>query len=732
MKRKTYTNLLSALLLLVCSNLLINNAGAQTYCTPTFTNGCDGFNPWHNNSISLNTLSWTIGSTSCTTYDYTSMSTTLVAGTTYTMTVASGVYTGCTVWIDLNDNGSFEDPGENFYHSYVAGPGGYETYTFPITIPACSPAGTHRMRVLAGWGTDGYDVSTNGYGSCGTITYSYGNFDDFTLHVTPAACDTPVALTATTVTATTATFNWVAPPCVTSFEYVISTSSVTPTASASGTVVTDTNVTATGLTPGITYYMFVRSLCSVVDTSTWVDVAATTINPCGEPVTPTVTGATPTTASFSWSAPTLGTVGSYQYTINTTGVTPTSPGTTTTATSCTETGLAAGTTYYFFVRTICAMGDSSVWEEVTFTTPLPCDPPTGLYASPLAPTTATINWVTPGGAPVTGYQYVNSVTATPPTGAGIPISTLSVPLGGLTPATTYYFYIRTMCADGDSSAWVGFSYVTPEPCDVPADLGVSYLLDNGATITWATPGGAPVANYQYVFDGTPSAPTGAGITTTATTYSVTGLTPVTTYYFHIRTMCADGDSSAWVTLPFTTRPICGSPTILTHDTTYEGIHIVWSSVFEAIQYQYQLDNNPAPPITPGTATTDTVYNMVGLSPLTTYYFHLSVICSGGDAPWQTLAFSTLRNTTGISNVNSSDALSINVSPNPANNYVNVVIDGTPANNANIQLTDMAGRILLTIPVTEKTIRIALSEIPQGMYFVHYLDDKRTQTVKLVK
>ncbi|MBK9781995.1 MAG: T9SS type A sorting domain-containing protein [Anaerolineales bacterium] len=38
------------------------------------------------------------------------------------------------------------------------------------------------MRVIAGWGTDCYTMSANGYGACGV--YEYGNFVDFRVTVT--------------------------------------------------------------------------------------------------------------------------------------------------------------------------------------------------------------------------------------------------------------------------------------------------------------------------------------------------------------------------------------------------------------------------------------------------------------------------------------------------------------------------------------------------------------------
>lgn len=146
------------------------------YCTPSFVNGCFD---WHNQGMTLGTINWTAGS-DCYYSDFTNLSTNIVPGVPEPMSVTSGNWTGCAVWVDLDNSGSFEDS-ENLYYSYVGGSPSY-TYNFAITIPANTPAGNYRMRVIAPWGSDGYlSTNTNGYGPCGN--YQYGNFNDFTLAV---------------------------------------------------------------------------------------------------------------------------------------------------------------------------------------------------------------------------------------------------------------------------------------------------------------------------------------------------------------------------------------------------------------------------------------------------------------------------------------------------------------------------------------------------------------------
>ena len=150
-------------------------ASTAQYCSPTFPNGCFS---WSNLSISLGTLNW--NNTDCTISDYTGLSTTVTAGVPTPMTVVNGTWTGCAVWVDLDNDGTFQDS-ENLHYEYVGGSPSY-TYSFNITVPANTPSGVYRMRVIAPWGSDGFlTTNTNGYGPCGA--YQYGNFNDFTLNV---------------------------------------------------------------------------------------------------------------------------------------------------------------------------------------------------------------------------------------------------------------------------------------------------------------------------------------------------------------------------------------------------------------------------------------------------------------------------------------------------------------------------------------------------------------------
>lgn len=147
---------------------------AQAYCVPTFDNGC--FN-WQSMNISMGGIDWESDGT-CTNFDHTATVITVGAGTTSPMVVENGVWCGVSVWVDLNSNFSFE-PYELLFNEYN-GNEPSRVHEFEITVPAVTPTGDYRLRVISHWGSDGV-TSDNGTGPCGP--YSYGNYDEFTLHV---------------------------------------------------------------------------------------------------------------------------------------------------------------------------------------------------------------------------------------------------------------------------------------------------------------------------------------------------------------------------------------------------------------------------------------------------------------------------------------------------------------------------------------------------------------------
>src|SRR5690606_9193328 len=117
----------------------------------------------------------------------------------FTITSANGGTCGMGIWIDWNNDMDFTDDGEQVYNSqgYI-NPG-----SGSITIPAGTPVGNYRMRVVANW-LSGTATPCGGLGNA-----PYGEAEDYTFTVIEQpTCMPPSALTHTQLTMTSAELSW--------------------------------------------------------------------------------------------------------------------------------------------------------------------------------------------------------------------------------------------------------------------------------------------------------------------------------------------------------------------------------------------------------------------------------------------------------------------------------------------------------------------------------------------
>lgn len=70
-------------------------------------------------------------------------------------------------------------------------------------------------------------------------------------------------------------------------------------------------------------------------------------------------------------------------------------------------------------------------------------------------------------------------------------------------------------------------------------------------------------------------------------------------------------------------------------------------------------------------------------------------------------------------------------PNPATDYTNVIV-GYDFTKGTATLVDLAGRVLQSFPVTERTIPVNLNGLPEGVYVVNIKTDKGNDGVKIIK
>ena len=449
------------------------------------------------------------------------------------------------VWIDWNNDGDFLDAGETILAttSYSA------TATAVINVPAAQAAGNYRVRFSNSY------IGTNT--SCGPG--AWGNYVDYTLVVgPPPTCAAPTNPIASAVVTTSATISWTASTTVPAngYEYYVTTTNVPPTATtpATGTSAT-TSVNLTGLTLNTTYYFWVRAVCSPTDSSYWTSGGSftTTQIPASIPYIQPFTAPNDFvfvngSQSNKWTyGAAAGNPANSIYISDDGGITNSYSGSTSVVQAYRDIAVPAGTTTATFSFEWKAVGESSfdylrVWlvpstfsptagTQITagggriqiggnynqqstyqtyfnptqnissfagqimrivfewrndssgFNSPpasidninlvIPtCQVPTNLTATLITATTATIGWTAAAPAPVNGYQYYVSTTNVPPIATTLPTGSTtgtSVPLTTLTPNTTYYYWVRSICATPDTSLWFsGGNFTTGQiPATIP-------------------------------------------------------------------------------------------------------------------------------------------------------------------------------------------------------------------------------------------------------------------------
>ncbi|MBW8360170.1 MAG: fibronectin type III domain-containing protein [Weeksellaceae bacterium] len=105
---------------------------------------------------------------------------------------------------------------------------------------------------------------------------------------------------------------------------------------------------------------------------------------------------------------------------------------------------------------------SYYWDDVYWEAVPTCFVPEFITVSTVTSNTADISWTSPTSAPANGYDVYYNTTGVAPDATTVLDATNSVSVGAgvtaatitsLTPATTYYMWVRSKCGAADMSAW---------------------------------------------------------------------------------------------------------------------------------------------------------------------------------------------------------------------------------------------------------------------------------------
>jgi pectate lyase/fibronectin type 3 domain-containing protein len=303
--------------------------------------------------------------------------------------------------------------------------------------------------------------------------------------------------------------------------------------------------TDTGLSASTqyTYRVKAQDLSAAMNQTAYSsNASATTLAPA-LPAVPTGLTATAgnTQVSLSWSASSGAT--SYNVKRATVSGGPYTTIASPTTNSYINTGLTNGTTYYYVVSAVNAVGESSNSAQVSATPSCSLAAvPTGLTAT-AGNAQVSLSWAASSGA--TSYNVKRAtVSGGPYTTIASPTTTSYINTG-LVNGTTYYYVVSAVNACGESSSSAQVS-ATPSACTLPAAPSTPSLNvnNNDVVVKWTAVTGATSYNVKRAtVSGGPYTTLG---NKTASPYTDSTTVQGNTYYYVVSALnaCGEGPNSA--------------------------------------------------------------------------------------------------------------------------------------------------------------------------------------------
>ena len=396
----------------------------------------------------------------------------------------------------------------------------------------------------------------------------------------------------------------------------------------------------------------------------------------------------------------------------------------------------------------------------TITSGSSCGSPSGLTASAITTTDATISWTAVSGANSYDVDYKLNSSGTW-TNAATATTATSVNLTGLASGSLYDWRVRTNCTI-ESSAYTQAQFTTTAVvvCNAPAGLTSSGITSSAATVSWGAASGAVSYDVDYKTNASGTW-TNAATATTALSVNLSGLTASTLYDWRVRTNCTSGPT-AYTQAQFTTTAVSTCPGIYDVSTngTASGAALIplntdvkglISPSGDLDYYKFVITTGGTATITLSTLPADydiRLYSSNGTSQLAisqnggttsetitrtytagTYYVRVYGYQNANNA---TVCY-TLRVATGTATRGDEliAANKVSVFPNPVTNTVTIRIPDI-SGMADVKMFDIYGKMVMQKNTGQVSTQLNIAALPAGIYLVKVMNDGKESTMKVVK
>jgi fibronectin type 3 domain-containing protein len=394
--------------------------------------------------------------------------------------------------------------------------------------------------------------------------------------------------------------------------------------------------TDSGLSPNTTYYYYVRSQNSVGESDFSSYASATTSSSSGSGSAPTgVTATAQSSSSIMVSWYSVSGAASYNVYRSASWSGTYSPvATSLTGTSYINSGLSPNTTWYYQVKAQNSAGVESNFSSYASATTSSSSgsgtapsAPTGVTATAQSSSSIMVSWYS-----VSGAASYNVYRSTSPSGiyplVGSPSGT-SYTDTGLSPNTTYYYQVKAQNSAGVESNFSSYVSATTSSADITATVQSSSSI----MVSWKSVSGA---RFYYLFRSTSPYGGFQYLNTTGSneiSYTDTGLSPNTTYYYAVKSVNSAGvesDFSSYASATTSSPPPSPPANITATAQSSSSIRVSWYSVSGVANYNVYRSTSPSGTYSLVAASlTGTSYTDTGLSPNTTYYYAVKSVNSAG-------------------------------------------------------------------------------------------------------